>query len=232
MPNRPDELQQGGLWLRVSILAAILLVLVCLALAWSWSPLRQWLDVGRIVAALEHVGQSFGPLVATLAFVTAVTLAVPVTFLTLVTLVAYGPDVGFAISMIGAAFGAAATFGLGKLLGHEVVRRLGGPRVNRVSEKLASRGVLAVIAVRLVPVAPFAIVNMVAGATHLRLRDMLVGTVVGMLPGTLFMAFFVDQLIDAMKHPKLLTLAAGAAAACLIAAGIWGFRKWLQKSGQ
>ena len=38
-------------------------------------------------------------------------------------------------------------------------------------------------AVRLVPVAPFTIVNLLAGAGHVRFRDFMIGTAVGMTPG-------------------------------------------------
>lgn len=216
-----------ALRLRLLILALILLILVGLAISWSWSPLRQWLDIAVIVDALKWYGQAFGPVLATLGFAAALTLAVPLTFLTLVTLVAFGPIQGFFISIAAAALGAAVTFLLGKILGHEIVRRLGGTRVNLVSERLSRRGILAVVAVRMVPVAPFAIVNMIAGATHLSLRDMLLGTVVGMTPGTLLMMFFVDQIVDAIKRPGIAAFAIAVGLILLIVGGIFGLRKWL-----
>jgi hypothetical protein len=52
-----------------------------------------------------------------------------------------------------------------------------------------------------------------------------------MTPGTLIMAFFIEQLIDTLKRPSLLTLAILAAGVSLIALGIWGFRKWMQQPG-
>jgi uncharacterized membrane protein YdjX (TVP38/TMEM64 family) len=194
--------------------------------------MKQWLDVSVIVANLEQYGRELGPVIAVLGFTAALVVAIPLTFLTLVALVAYGPGSGFFISIAAATLGAAITFLLGKLLGHEVVRRIGGQKVNAVSQRLSKRGILSVIAIRMVPVAPFAIINMIAGATHLRLRDMLVGTLIGMTPGTLLMAFFVDQVVDALKRPTLLPMVVGVLAACLIVAGIWGLRKWLEMPGQ
>ena len=221
----------GAVRLRLAALAAVLLVLIGLAAAWSWSPMKQWLDVSVIVANLEQYGRELGPVIAVLGFTAALVVAIPLTFLTLVALVAYGPASGFFIAITAATLGAAVTFLLGKLLGHEVVRRIGGKKVNAVSQRLSKRGILSVIAIRMVPVAPFAIINMIAGATHLRLRDMLIGTAIGMTPGTLIMAFFIEQLIDALKRPSLLTLAILAAGGSLIALGIWGFRKWMQQPG-
>ena len=214
---------------RLVCLVLALLALVALAAAWTWSPMRAWLDVDRIVDSLQRLGQAFGPAAAIAGFSLAVSLAVPLTFLTLVTLVAFGPWAGFAYCMLGALIGAAASHGLGRLLGHEVVQRLGGARVNAISRRLADHGLLAVVAIRLVPVAPFAIINMVAGASHIRLRDMLLGTVVGMAPGTLVMAFFVDQIVAALRTPGPLTYALLGLTALLIAAAAWGAKRWVRR---
>ena len=211
------------LWL-VLLLAAVL----GLAIAWSASPLRAWLDVDRIVAGLQQLGQSFGPVAAVAGFALASTLAVPLSFLTLVTLVAFGPWAGVGYTLAGALLGAGASYGLGRLLGREVLQRLGGARVNAVSRRLAERGVLAVIAVRMVPVAPFAIANMVAGATHIRLRDMLLGTALGMAPSTLVMAFFMQQIIAALRQPGPLTIAIVLLTLGLLVLGAWALRRWLR----
>ncbi|MDR7375393.1 putative membrane protein YdjX (TVP38/TMEM64 family) [Rhodoferax ferrireducens] len=211
------------LWL-VLLLAAVL----GLAIAWSASPLRAWLDVDRIVAGLQQLGQSFGPVAAVAGFALASTLAVPLSFLTLVTLVAFGPWAGVGYTLAGALLGAGASYGLGRLLGREVLQRLGGARVNAVSRRLAERGVLAVIAVRMVPVAPFAIANMVAGATHIRLRDMLLGTALGMAPSTLVMAFFMQQIIAALRQPGPLTIAIVLLTLGLLVLGAWVLRRWLR----
>ena len=53
------------------------------------------------------------------------------------------------------------TFGLGRYLGQAAVTQWAGPRVQALNALAARRGLLAVIAVRLVPAAPFAVVNLV-----------------------------------------------------------------------
>jgi uncharacterized membrane protein YdjX (TVP38/TMEM64 family) len=217
---------------RLAGLAAALLALLALTAAWTWSPMRDWLDVGRIVAGLQQLGQSFGPVATVAGFTVAVTLAVPLTFLSLVTLVAFGGWTGFFYCMLGALLGAAASHGLGRLLGREAVQRLGGPRVNAISERLADHGLLAVIAVRVVPVAPFAIINMVAGASRISLRQMLLGTAIGMAPGTLVMAFFVDQIVAALRTPGPLTYALLGGTLVLLVARRWVRHVQAQREGQ
>jgi uncharacterized membrane protein YdjX (TVP38/TMEM64 family) len=218
----------GGLRGRLWALVLALLALVVLAAAWTWSPMREWLDVDRIVDGLQQLGQAFGPVAAMAGLALALALAVPLTFLTLVTLVAFGPWTGFVTCMVGAALGAALSHGLGALLGREVVQRLGGPRVNAVSQRLADHGLLAVIAIRMVPVAPFAVVNMVAGASRISLRDMLLGTAIGMAPGTLVMAFFVDQIVAALRDPGPLTYALLAGTLLLIVGAGLAAKRWVR----
>ena len=84
------------------------------------------------------------------------------------------------------------------------------------------------IAVRVVPIAPFAIVNMVAGASHIRLRDMVLGTALGMAPGTVIMAFFVEQIVAAFRQPGPLAAAIVLGLLALVAVGGWAARKYLR----
>lgn len=234
MTDTPSQLEQSAQphpptvkWKLVGLLLA-LLALLALAAAWSWSPLRHWLDIERIVSTLQMLGKSYGAYAAIGGFTLALSLAVPLTFLTLVTLVAFGPFAGFFYTLVSALLAATISYGAGFLLGREVVQRLGGERVNRVSQRLANRGMLAVIAVRMVPIAPFAVINMIAGASHIRLRDLLLGTAIGITPGTLMMVVFIDQIIEAMKRPNSTTVLLGVGMLALIAAGAWGVKRWLR----
>ncbi len=57
--------------------------------------------------------------------------------------------------------------------------------------------------VRLVPVAPFGIVNLVAGASQIRLIDFVLGTVLGMLPGIAVLSALGYQVIETFLEPSL-----------------------------
>ena len=219
---------RARLRIRLSGLLFVAASLIALAIAWNWSPLRTWLDIDLMVASLQRLGQTFGIAAAVSGFALAVSLAVPLTFLTLVTLVALGPWVGFACSMAGAIIGAALSYGFGRYFGREGVQHLAGQRVNLLSQRLARHGLLAVIVMRLVPVAPFAVVNMVAGASHIRLRDMLLGTCIGMTPSTLLMAIFMHQIITALKQPNTTSALLLALTAVLVLVGVLGVRHWFR----
>jgi len=60
-----------------------------------------------------------------------------------------------------------------------------------------------VAVVRLVPVAPFGIINLVAGASHIRLLDFMLGTALGMLPGIAVLAALGHQVIEVLVEPSL-----------------------------
>jgi uncharacterized membrane protein YdjX (TVP38/TMEM64 family) len=218
-----------GLRGRLLMLALTLFALLSLTVAWRWSPLREWLEPDFVIGALRQLGQRMGPLAAVLGLGAALSLAVPLIFLTLVSVVAFGPWTGSLCILGGALLGAAFSHGMGKLLGHDLLVRVCGTRVNILSQSMARHGLIAVIALRLVPVAPFAIVNMAAGATHLRLRHMLLGTAVGMCPATLGIALFTDQIMLSLKQPGPVRYALLALTVALIAAGVWGLRRWLRK---
>lgn len=214
---------------RLLLLGLLLLGLVALALAWTWSPMKDWLSLDMAVAALRGWGTRVGPILAIIAFTVAVSLAIPLTFLTLVALAALGPWMGMLCAVTGALLGATVSYALGRLLGFDALQRLGGHRMNAISQRLAQRGLWAVVAVRMVPVAPFAVINLMAGATHLRLRDLLLGTAIGMMPSTLAMAFFTESLLQALRAPTPLTYAVAAGTILLIALGGWALKRWLMR---
>ncbi|OPH12145.1 hypothetical protein FE89_29785 [Azospirillum brasilense] len=56
-------------------------------------------------------------------------------------------------------------------------------------------------ALRVVPVAPFTVVNLVAGASRIRFADYLFGTILGMAPGILVFNLLGHQLERVLTEP-------------------------------
>ncbi|HJL18380.1 MAG TPA: hypothetical protein RMH99_22140, partial [Sandaracinaceae bacterium LLY-WYZ-13_1] len=81
------------------------------------------------------------------------------------------------------------------------VRRLAGPRAALVAE-LAGRGLVGVVGVRLVPVASFTTVNLVLGDARITLRDLVLGTILGVAPGIAAFAFVTTRVLDAVRDPS------------------------------
>jgi phospholipase D1/2 len=126
----------------------------------------------------------------------------PITVLIVATSVAFGPLLGFTYSLLGCLMSAMLTYGIGSFMGRDTVRRFAGARVGRLSHRIARHGMTAILIVRILPVAPFTVVNVMAGASEVRFRDFILATFLGMLPGLLVMTFFGDRLESAIRDPK------------------------------
>jgi len=203
--------------------------LALMAGAWRFTPLHEWLALDRLVdigIALRE--QPWAPVAVLLAFVGAGLIAFPLLVLVAVTAMVFGPWLGPLYTLVGATVSAALTFGIGRRLGRETVRKLAGKRVNDLSRRLAKRGMIAIAFVRMLPIAPFSIVNVVAGASHIRWSDFLLGTVIGLLPGIVTMTFFVDRAIAALRSPSPGTLGLLGLALALIVALVWALRRMLR----
>jgi len=79
---------------------------------------------------------------------------------------------------------------------------------------------------RIVPLAPFAVVNMVAGACQIRLSDFLLATALGMSPGIFMIVVLQDQLGRTLSDPTIGTIALLIALAVFFALLGAGFYRW------
>jgi phospholipase D1/2 len=182
--------------------AALVGVLAVLAAAWHLTPLGEWLSADRVAESINAVRQMpLAPLAVAAVYVVASVFFFPVTALIVATAFVLPPLEGTVSALFGVLAASAATFGLGHLLGRGLVRRLAGRRVNELSRRVARRGLLAVAAVRLVPIAPFSLVNLVAGASHVGFRDFLLGTLLGMSPGVVGIILLEASLEELIRHP-------------------------------
>jgi phospholipase D1/2 len=210
--------------------AALLLAGVLTAL-WHFTPLAQWANAEHIIAWAQDFSYVQGaPILIVLAYTPASIIMFPRPLLTLLAVAAFGAWYGFLYAFTGILLAAAATYAVGTRLNRQGVRRIARGRLNRLSQVMRRRGLLAMTAVRLVPLAPFAVVNMVAGAIRIRPWHFIVGTAIGILPGTLVATIFGDQLFAGLRDPRSidpLSILAIVALAALLSAATWMVRRWL-----
>ena len=92
-------------------------------------------------------------------------------------------------------------FGLGHVMGSNGLRKLGGAKVQAVDEKFKNSGVVGVAVIRLLPVAPFSLVNLVAGISSIGLMQFLAGTFLGMFPPMIAKGLVGDSLGQIFNDP-------------------------------
>lgn len=227
----PHELQRL-LRRRLRGLLLVLLLLLGLALSWQFSSAHEWLEPMRLVAQLRGLSERLGWPAMLGLFVLAGCLAVPLALLALLGVLALGPLPGLALVLSGGMLIALPGFALGRALGRRAVEHLAGPRVQALNHLVARRGLLAVIAIRLVPAAPFTVVNLVLGATRIRWSHFLLGTLVGMTPMAIITATLAPQILDQLQHPSGAGWGTLAAVVLLLGLGIWALKRWARRIAQ
>jgi phospholipase D1/2 len=209
---------------------AVALILVGFFAAWRYTPLKDMVTVEAVTdwveAFREHPAAPFALMGA---YIIGSMIMFPRPLLTLAAVVAFGPWLGFGYALAGILAAALTEYTLGRTLGRETIRSFAGPKINQISKRLQKRGLIAVIAVRLVPVAPFIVVNLVAGATHIRLWHFALGSAIGTLPGVLAMSVFGEQVQIALNDPSKINYWVIAAVIVVMAIGAFAVRRWLNR---
>jgi phospholipase D1/2 len=182
----------------------ILLLLFGIAAAWIWTPLKHWLDLDSLLYYSSFIAERrTAPLIVLAVYLLGGILYFPVTLLIVATAVTFGPFTAFFYSLAGCLLSAALCYRLGMFFGRDAVRKFGGNRVNSLSRRLAKHGLLMIVMIRLFPAGPFSFFNFVAGASHMRFRDFILGTTIGLLPGLITMTLLGGRLGQTLRNPKI-----------------------------
>jgi uncharacterized membrane protein YdjX (TVP38/TMEM64 family) len=107
------------------------------------------------------------------------------TIMTLAAGAIFGVVVGSVLVSFGAAIGATLAMAATRFVFKDAVRRRFPHRLHRVDAGIARDGAFYLLSIRLVPVFPFFLVNLLMGVTHIRVRTYYWVTQLGMLAGTI-----------------------------------------------
>jgi phosphatidylserine/phosphatidylglycerophosphate/cardiolipin synthase-like enzyme/uncharacterized membrane protein YdjX (TVP38/TMEM64 family) len=197
-------------------LGVLALSLAVIAAVWRYTPLRDWVNLATLIGLARNLDSlPFTPLAIFVGYMIAGML-VPITVLIAATGIVFGPVAGAVYAIAGSLASATVSYWLGHWLGRDTVRMLVGARINRLSKRIARRGILAMVVIRILPIAPFTIINVVAGASHLLFRDFMIGTLLGMAPGIILTVTFVHNLAEVIRHPSAGTFVVLALVATLL----------------
>lgn len=166
----------------------ILLVFVVLMFVFG----QNWLNLQEDSALMDlmvRAAESPWALVGVISVFSLLALTgFPQILLITATVIAFGPQNGAIYSWTATMASATLTFGLGHFLGGRWVLRLGGERVHKTIGFIGRHGIIASGLVRVVPSAPFIVVNAAAGAAHIPMWKFWLGTGVGIIPKILVVA--------------------------------------------
>jgi uncharacterized membrane protein YdjX (TVP38/TMEM64 family) len=209
---------------RTVLRAGLLLALVgAIAALWAWTPLhdvRSPADLQRLLDPVVH--SPWLPAILLGAFLVAGLLFISVWIVIVQTCLLLPPAAAFPLALFGALLSALTFYGVGRALGRDAIERLAPARVQRA---VTGAGLESIIAVRVLPLLPFTLVNLCCGAFGVDLRVFVTGTVIGMIPGIAAVTVLGDRLLAVLHEPTPTSVAGLVAVAVLLAGVAFALRR-------
>jgi uncharacterized membrane protein YdjX (TVP38/TMEM64 family) len=148
----------------------------------------------RVVALLTYIG----------IYVVTVAVSVPgAAFLTVAGGFLFGPLGGAAAAVVGATIGATLIFLAARTALGEPLLRCAGPRANQLARGFRDDAFSYLLFLRLVPIFPFFVVNLVPAFAGVRLGPFIAATALGVIPAAVVFALAgtgLDSVIMAQKE--------------------------------
>lgn len=215
---RRDEqpLSRRATLVRVAVLVALIAAAVFAAWKFGLFGLR---DPARLADAVRRARsvRAIAPIFVVVYAIVA-TFGLPATPFTLAGGAIFGTVLGSVLNWCGAVLGATGSYLLAKALGRDALRHLLGSKVEKLDGLVDRGGFMTIFRLRLLPVVPFNLLSFAAGLAGVPLRAYLLGTALGIIPGTIVYTWFADSLIaGAQGASRAALVKVGIAAALLIA---------------
>ncbi|MHA1569916.1 MAG: TVP38/TMEM64 family protein [Alphaproteobacteria bacterium] len=213
VPAMPDEsTRQGGTrrsplrFLPIAVLVLGLAIFLALGLdhTWWFETLRNhrgdiigWVAGNRQLAAVIFV---FG-------YIAMVAFSLPgATFATMFGGFAFGTAPAVVLVVISATVGAVILFVAARTAFADVLHARARPNLERMEQGFRENALSYLLFLRLVPIFPFFLVNLVPAFLGVSLRTYVVGTFLGIIPGTILYARLgggIGELLDTGETPDL-----------------------------
>ncbi len=188
----------------VSGLIIVFAVVAGLALLWKVTPLAHFVQPERLAKQLEDFASlAWSPLIFIAGYVVGGLVMFPVTVLGAATAIIFPPFKAIGVSFTGIMLSAALLYGLGARFLRGRARKALGPTIDRVDRALSDRGIITIAALRMIPLAPFTLVNIAVGAVGVPFRDYMLGTALGLAPGITMVCVFGRQVRAFWKDPNV-----------------------------
>ena len=174
-------------------------------LARHYEALRDFIAMHEVSAVAAYIAL----------YVVLAALSIPVgMYLTVIGGILFGAVVGGMAAMVGATIGAICIFLIARsALGEHLVRRA-GPLAEKLASGFRADAFSYLLFLRLVPIFPFWLVNLVAALVGVRLTSFAAATSLGLIPATFVFAFVgagLNSVIAAQQAAYQFCLAAGRA---------------------
>jgi len=187
------------------LIAIVALMAIGYGLGWHrYFSLSEFIRQRAILEAhvSDHLWLALGSYM--LIYVAATALSVPgAVILTIAGGFLFGAALGATVTVFAATVGATLIFCAARTALAETLRRKAGPVLSKLSEGFREDALSYLLFLRLVPAFPFWLVNIAPALFDVRLRIFVIGTLIGIIPGTIAFAFVgagLGSLIEAQER--------------------------------
>ena len=194
----------------------LIITLVALGIMWHLLQRYEVLTLAHLTDLTRTIGQwrtapwMFAAVIAV--YVGSLLIMFPLSILVVVTGLLFGPLWGLGYATLGTLASSVVSYWAGYWLGRDALMRYGGRHLRGLSGYLSRRGVRTMTVINLLPLAPFTLTNMLAGAFHLNFRDYMIGSTLGIVPGLAAVILLGSQLgalFTAASQQELVLAVAG-----------------------
>lgn len=211
-------------------IALFVLVAAALGAAWRYTPLSELVTADNVNGWARAVRATWwAPAALVLAYTPAAILMFPRPLLTLIAVIAFGLWQGVAYAVAGILLSAMITYYVGRFLPQDSVRRLAGKSFEPAIKVLRNHSVLAIFALNQVPLPPFAVQGMIAGAVRINAWHYALGSLLGLAPTVLAWTVFGHQLAGALRDSSGMNLWIVAGVVVVLAVLSFFVRRWFAR---
>ena len=179
-----------------------------LALIWGFTPISRFANPEAVAAAMAAISASPWRLPIVLGcFLGAGLIVFPMLLLIIACSAVFGPLLGLVYSSAGLLASAALNYAIGTWLGRDVLLNALGRRFDTTRSALMRRGLITTAVVRAIPMSPFALVSVVAGASDIRFLDYLIGTAIGIMVPVILLTVATEQTSRLLTEPSAIQFA-------------------------
>ncbi len=174
----------------------LLMIIAGAFFAFRYTPLSQYTQKEALLNLLTRFREHWwGPVGFILIYGVGCVVAFPGSLLTLCGGAIFGVAWGSFYNILASNLGATLAFLMARYFGRDFVSRFMKGRIESFDEKVATHGFRFIFTLRLIPLVPFNGLNLGSGLSKIKYRDYLLGSVLGMLPGTFIYTYFADALL-------------------------------------
>ncbi|WKZ19501.1 MAG: TVP38/TMEM64 family protein [Candidatus Jettenia sp. CY-1] len=175
----------------------LIMIIGSIFLVFRYTSLSQCIQKDKLLYILNQLrGHWWGPIAFIFFYGVGCTVAIPGSLLTLLGGMVFGVVWGTMYNLIAANLGATFAFLMARYFGRDFVAKLMKGKVEKYEKKIAGHGFRFIFTLRLIPIIPFNGLNIGAGLSGIKYRDYLLGSALGMIPGTFIYTYFADSLFQ------------------------------------